>query len=30
MELGDRLRMGGDIDAAWKWGLERIVSALEN
>ena len=30
MELGDRLRMGGDIDAAWNWGLERIVSALES
>ena len=29
MELGDRLRMGGDIDAAWNWGLERIVAALE-
>lgn len=29
MELGDRLRMGGDTDAAWRWGLERIVNSLE-
>lgn len=29
MELADRLRMGGDIDAAWRWGLERVVSALD-
>ena len=29
MELGNRLQMGGDVDAAWEWGLERIVSALE-
>jgi AcrR family transcriptional regulator len=29
MELADRLRLGGDIDAAWSWGLERIVGALE-
>lgn len=29
MELADRLRLGGDIDAAWSWGLARIVSALE-
>lgn len=29
MELADRLRMGGDLDAAWSWGLDRIVSALE-
>ncbi len=29
MELADRLRLGGDIDAAWNWGLARIVSALE-
>ncbi len=28
MELGDALRMGGDIDAAWDWGLSRIVAAL--
>lgn len=28
MELGDSLRMGGDVDAAWAWGLERIVAAL--
>jgi hypothetical protein len=29
MELADRLRMGGDLDAAWSWGLARIVAALE-
>jgi len=29
MELADRLRLGGDIDAAWNWGLDRIVAALE-
>ena len=29
LELADRLRLGGDIDAAWNWGLARIVSALE-
>jgi len=29
LELADRLRMGGDIDAAWSWGLARIVAALE-
>jgi AcrR family transcriptional regulator len=29
MELAGRLRMGGDIDAAWNWGLTRIVAALE-
>ena len=29
MELADRLRMGGDLDAAWNWGLARIVAALE-
>jgi AcrR family transcriptional regulator len=28
MELGDALRMGGDVDAAWRWGLDRIVTAL--
>lgn len=28
MELGDRLRMGGDVDGAWRWGLERVVAAL--
>lgn len=28
MELGDRLQMGGDLDAAWAWGLERIVAGL--
>lgn len=29
MELGDRLRMGGNLDQAWSWGLDRIVSSLE-
>lgn len=29
LELADRLRLGGDIDAAWEWGLARIVAALE-
>jgi AcrR family transcriptional regulator len=29
MELGNRLQLGGDIDRAWRWGLERIVAALE-
>jgi AcrR family transcriptional regulator len=29
MELADRLRLGGDLDAAWQWGLTRIVAALE-
>lgn len=28
MELADRLRLGGDVDAAWDWGLQRIVDAL--
>jgi AcrR family transcriptional regulator len=28
MELADALQMGGDIDAAWTWGLQRIVAAL--
>lgn len=28
MELGDALRLGGDTDLAWRWGLERIVAAL--
>lgn len=28
MELSGALQMGGDIDAAWTWGLERIVAAL--
>ncbi|MEO6533498.1 MAG: TetR/AcrR family transcriptional regulator [Pseudolysinimonas sp.] len=30
LELSDRLRMGGDIDAAWNWGLARIVAALQS
>jgi AcrR family transcriptional regulator len=28
MELADALQMGGDIDAAWTWGLQRIVAAV--
>lgn len=28
MELADRLRLGGNIDAAWEWGLARIVASL--
>ncbi|MCS5717706.1 WHG domain-containing protein [Herbiconiux sp. CPCC 205763] len=28
MELADRLRLGGDVDVAWQWGLQRIVDAL--
>ncbi len=28
MELGGSLRMGGDVGAAWRWGLERMVAAL--
>ncbi|CAN5198527.1 TetR/AcrR family transcriptional regulator [soil metagenome] len=29
MELADRLQMGGDIESAWAWGLQRIVGAIE-
>jgi AcrR family transcriptional regulator len=28
MERTGALRMGGDVDAAWEWGLERVVGAL--
>jgi hypothetical protein len=28
MELNGSLRLGGDVDDAWRWGLERIVAAL--
>jgi hypothetical protein len=28
MELSGSLRLGGDVDDAWRWGLERIVAAL--
>jgi AcrR family transcriptional regulator len=28
MELAGALQLGGDIDAAWTWGLRRIVGAL--
>jgi hypothetical protein len=30
MELGGSLRMGGDVEAAWRWGLERIVATLSS
>lgn len=30
MELNGRLQLGGDIDAAWSWGLNRIVAALQH
>lgn len=29
MERMGALRMGGDVGAAWEWGLERVVAALE-
>jgi len=29
LERSDRLRLGGDVDAAWTWGLTRIVASLE-
>jgi len=28
MELGGTFKMGGDVDAAWRWGLDRIVAAV--
>ncbi|WP_375386870.1 TetR/AcrR family transcriptional regulator [uncultured Amnibacterium sp.] len=28
MELTGALRLGGDLDAAWAWGLRRIVAAV--
>lgn len=28
MELAGALRLGGDLDGAWRWGLRRIVDAL--
>ena len=28
MELSGAFRMGGDVDRAWNWGIERIVAAL--
>ncbi|MGN7798811.1 TetR/AcrR family transcriptional regulator [Leifsonia sp. 22587] len=27
MELGGLFGLGGDVDEAWRWGLERIISA---
>ncbi|MBW4041184.1 MAG: TetR family transcriptional regulator [Acidobacteria bacterium] len=30
MELAGALQLGGDIDVAWAWGLQRIVAALED
>jgi len=29
MELGGAFQLGEDVDAAWSWGLERIVAALD-
>jgi AcrR family transcriptional regulator len=29
MELGGAFHMGGDVGAAWEWGLERVVAALD-
>ncbi|TPW77433.1 TetR/AcrR family transcriptional regulator [Schumannella soli] len=28
MRLSDSLQMGGDLDAAWDWGVERAVAAV--
>jgi AcrR family transcriptional regulator len=28
MRLSGTLQMGGDLDAAWEWGLERAVAAI--
>jgi AcrR family transcriptional regulator len=28
MELGGSFKMGGDVDAAWSWGLDRVIAAL--
>jgi AcrR family transcriptional regulator len=28
MELSDAFQMGGDVDAAWEWGLERAVATV--
>jgi AcrR family transcriptional regulator len=28
MELGDAFQMGGDVEAAWEWGLERAVATV--
>ncbi len=30
MELGGFLRMGGDIDGAWAWGLQHAVAVLDD
>lgn len=30
MELAGAFRMGGDIDAAWDWGLRRVVAAIDD
>jgi AcrR family transcriptional regulator len=29
MELAESFQLGGDVDTAWEWGLERIVAAVE-
>jgi hypothetical protein len=28
MELGGSFRLGGDLDRAWRFGVERIVDAI--
>lgn len=28
MELAGAFRLGGDVDAAWAWGLERVVAGI--
>ena len=28
MELGGAFKMGGDVEEAWGWGLDRIIAAL--
>jgi AcrR family transcriptional regulator len=30
MELGGLFGLGGDVDRAWRWGLERMVAALRD
>jgi AcrR family transcriptional regulator len=30
MERAGALRMGGDIDRAWEWGLQQIVAAVDS
>ncbi|WP_366479451.1 hypothetical protein [Demequina sp.] len=28
MELASAFRLGGDVDAAWAWGLEGVVACI--